>query len=53
MARLTPVNLYIFTANESQIHILGSMAVRFHISGILVYADLLVFIGHSRIYAGV
>ena len=41
-ARLSPVNLDIYTANGSPIHILGWMTVRFHICGIPIIADLLV-----------
>ena len=41
-ARLPPVNLDIYAANESPIHILGQMTVRFQICGIPILADLLV-----------
>ena len=41
-ARLTPVNIDIYAANGSPVHILGRMTVRFHVSGIPIIADLLV-----------
>ena len=41
-ARLSPVNLNIYTANGSPIHILGWKTVRFHICGIPIITDLLV-----------
>ena len=41
-ARLTPVNLDIYAANGSPVHILGQMTVKFHICGIPIIADLLV-----------
>ena len=41
-ARLLPVNLDIYAANGSPVHILGQMTVKFHIWGIPIIADLLV-----------
>ena len=42
-ARLSPVILEIYAVNGSPIHILGWMTVQFHICGISIIADLLVF----------